>query len=89
MQPDLKDRIQKAAKRLMEHGATAVYVFGSVVKGGMRDDSDVDMAVRGLPPSVFFKAMADASRIIRERSRPESHSKVSMRSPGALRTQGS
>jgi predicted nucleotidyltransferase len=33
-------------------------VFGSAATGKMRENSDVDMAVSGLPPEVFFRAMA-------------------------------
>jgi predicted nucleotidyltransferase len=41
-------------------GAREVYVFGSASKGRLRPNSDVDMAVSGLPPEVFFRAMAAA-----------------------------
>jgi predicted nucleotidyltransferase len=60
----LDRRIREAAALLIRRGATAVYVFGSATTGRLRDDSDVDMAVEGLPASVFFKAMAEASRIV-------------------------
>jgi predicted nucleotidyltransferase len=30
----------------------------------LRDDSDIDLAVTGLPARVFFKAVAEASRIV-------------------------
>jgi predicted nucleotidyltransferase len=30
-------------------GATQVFIFGSAVKGRLRPDSDIDMAVTGLP----------------------------------------
>jgi len=64
MDAELQQRIRDAAARLREHGATAVYLFGSSVRGPMRDDSDIDLAVTGLPARVFFKAVADASRIV-------------------------
>ena len=64
MQPELMSRIQRAAMRMVERGATAVYVFGSAATGEDREDSDVDIAVSGLPPTVFFRAMAEASRIV-------------------------
>ena len=41
-------------------GAKEVYVFGSATKGKMRPNSDVDMAVSGLPPEVFSPAMGAA-----------------------------
>jgi len=46
-----------AAKILREAGACEVYVFGSAAHGKARPDSDLDLAVRGLPPEVFFKTM--------------------------------
>lgn len=57
---DLALRIDKAAEALRAAGAREVYVFGSVAEGKMRANSDVDMAVSGLPPEVFFRAMAAA-----------------------------
>lgn len=53
--------IAKAAAILKTAGAREVYVFGSAAQGKLHEDSDVDMAVSGLPPEVFFRAMARAS----------------------------
>ena len=64
MDADLRDKIAAAARRLIELGAKEVYVFGSAVKGRMRKDSDVDLAVRGLPSAVFFHATTEAWRIV-------------------------
>ena len=52
--------IEEAATALKAAGAREVYVFGSAAKGELRENSDVDMAVSGLPPEVFFRAMAAA-----------------------------
>ena len=41
-----------------------MYLFGSAATGKMREDSDIDMAVSGLPPEVFFKAMGEAHSIL-------------------------
>lgn len=64
MDAELQQRIRDAAARLRERGATAVYLFGSSARGPLRDDSDIDLAVTGLPAGVFFKAVAEASRIV-------------------------
>ena len=48
---------------LKRSGAKTVSVFGSVAKGTMRKDSDVDLAVSGLPPENFFKALSAASSV--------------------------
>jgi len=52
------------AALLRRFGATEVFVFGSAVKGGLRPWSDVDMAVRGLPPSVYFSAISQAAELV-------------------------
>jgi len=61
---ELKERIAKAAEALRREGAREVYVFGSAATGRLREGSDVDLAVSGLPPEVFFRAMGRASRIL-------------------------
>jgi uncharacterized protein len=64
MTDELKVSIGKAATALKAAGAKEVYVFGSASKGQMRPDSDIDLAVSGLPPEVFFRAMGIASRAL-------------------------
>ncbi len=61
MEGELRRRIAEAAAVLKAAGAREVYVFGSAVRGSLREKSDVDMAVSGLPPEVFFRAMAAAT----------------------------
>jgi predicted nucleotidyltransferase len=56
--------VEKATTALKAVGAKEVYVFGSAAHGPLRENSDVDMAVSGLPPEVFFRAMAKASRAL-------------------------
>jgi predicted nucleotidyltransferase len=65
MTEELKEQIAHAAEALKAAGARDVYVFGSAAKGVLREDSDIDMAVSGLPPRQFFRAMGQASRIVR------------------------
>lgn len=59
--PAKVDRIAEAAAVLRELGATEVYVFGSVATGKQRPDSDLDMAVTGIPPARYFTAASRAS----------------------------
>jgi predicted nucleotidyltransferase len=59
-----KQAIERAAAALKEAGAKEVYIFGSAARGAMREDSDVDFAIAGLPPTLFFKAMSAASRVL-------------------------
>jgi len=63
MDETLAERIRQAAEVLKAYGAKEVYVFGSTAAGRMDEDSDVDMAVAGLPAELFFKAWARAVRV--------------------------
>jgi predicted nucleotidyltransferase len=48
-------------------GAETVFAFGSLVRGGTFDErSDVDLAVRGVPPQDFFRASAAAAAAVCE-----------------------
>jgi predicted nucleotidyltransferase len=60
MNDEMKQLIGKAAAVLKAAGAREVYVFGSAATETMRPDSDIDMAVSGLPAKVFFRSMSDA-----------------------------
>ena len=63
--PDaLRDQIQQAALALIEAGAREVYLFGSAATGTSREGSDVDLAVAGLPPEHFFRAMGRVGDIL-------------------------
>ncbi|MGA2739685.1 MAG: nucleotidyltransferase domain-containing protein [Bryobacteraceae bacterium] len=53
-----------AANMLIGMGASQVYVFGSLVRGELRADSDIDMAVSGLPARLYFSAVSRASDIL-------------------------
>ena len=60
MDADLKERIGGAAAALRAAGAREVYVFGSAARGHLREGSDIDLAVSGLPAERFFEAMGKA-----------------------------
>ena len=64
MDADLGALIEKAAAALKAAGAREVYIFGSASRGKLRPNSDVDIAVSGLPAEVFFHAMSKASRAL-------------------------
>jgi predicted nucleotidyltransferase len=59
-----KDALLAAANLLRDMGASQVFVFGSFVRGELRPDSDIDIAVSGLPAKVYFSAVSRASDII-------------------------
>ncbi len=56
--------IERAARVLREQGAREVYLFGSAAEGRLRDGSDIDLAVTGLPPERFFEAMGLAADVL-------------------------
>jgi len=64
MTEDLKRRIERAAEALRAAGAKEVYLFGSAAMGRLDPDSDVDLAVSGLPPRRFFHAMGEAADLL-------------------------
>jgi predicted nucleotidyltransferase len=61
---ELRQAIEQAANILKAAGAEAVYLFGSVVEGPFRSDSDIDLAVSGLPPARFFEAMGHTMTVL-------------------------
>jgi predicted nucleotidyltransferase len=58
MRPPKKE-IARAAEILRSHGAKEVYLFGSAASGEYRKSSDVDFAIKGLPPTNFYRAVGD------------------------------
>jgi len=49
--------INKAIVILKEIGFEELYLFGSLAKNTYNDDSDIDLAVKGLPDNKFFYAL--------------------------------
>ncbi|HMD69035.1 MAG TPA: nucleotidyltransferase domain-containing protein [Chitinivibrionales bacterium] len=65
MTDELNALIHKAARVLRSFGATDVYLFGSIAHGANDEHSDIDLAVSGLPPKVFFKAMGSTLNVLK------------------------
>jgi len=60
----LAEAIDEAARVLRAQGAREVYLFGSAATGRLRAGSDVDLAVAGLPPERFFRAVGLATDVL-------------------------
>jgi predicted nucleotidyltransferase len=56
--------IKRAAAELRTAGAREVYIFGSAAHGACVAASDIDLAVSGLPPAVFYRTGARVSDLI-------------------------
>lgn len=67
MNEETRKEVEKAAEVLIDAGAKAVYVFGSVAEGTDAPDSDLDLAVSGLPPEKYFRAIGDAIMAVSRR----------------------
>ena len=50
-----KEDIKKAIKILKENGAKEVFIFGSIANGKFNENSDIDIAVRGINEKDFYK----------------------------------
>ncbi len=56
----LRHKLPEAARLLKnEYGASRLVLFGSLASGGVTENSDVDLAVEGLEPELYFPALAD------------------------------
>ena len=66
-QNTIQQDIETATRILKESGAQEVFVFGSASRGVERPVSDIDLAVRGIAPEIFFEVM---SRVAFAISRP-------------------
>jgi len=62
---ELGEVIKAAAATLKASGAREVYLFGSASTGTMREGSDIDLAVSGLPPENYFRALALAGDVLK------------------------
>lgn len=61
----MEELLAEGAALLKGEGAAEVYVFGSFASGRAKEDSDVDLAISGLPPERFFPVMARLAALFR------------------------
>ena len=83
----IDDRSLRAvATLLLDMGASEVFIFGSAARHELRPDSDIDIAVRGLPPARFFAAASQATDVL---GRPADLMDLDDRSPAVRYVLGS
>ena len=54
-----QEDIKKATQILKENGAKEVFIFGSIANGKFNENSDIDIAVRGLNEKDFYRTHED------------------------------
>ncbi len=50
-----QEDIKKAIAILKENGAKEVFIFGSIANGKFNENSDIDIAVKGISQENFYK----------------------------------
>lgn len=50
-----QEDIKKATQILKENGAKEVFIFGSIANGKFNENSDIDIAVKGLEEKDFYR----------------------------------
>lgn len=55
LQISYKRDIKKAIKILKGNNSKEIFIFGSLVNGNYNENSDIDIAVRGLSQDKFYK----------------------------------
>jgi len=51
--------IAKASEILKKYGCSEIYIFGSLVNGKFNEKSDIDIAVKGLKPEIYYKVSSE------------------------------
>jgi predicted nucleotidyltransferase len=56
-----KEDLESAITILRKYGVTEIYIFGSLADGTYNDNSDIDIAVKGMKPELYLKACSELS----------------------------
>jgi len=59
MDEAIKKDLETAVRILKEFGAKEVYLFGSQADGTATKGSDLDLAVSGIPPEIYYHACGE------------------------------
>ncbi len=56
-----REDLESAITILRKYGVTEIYIFGSLADGTYTDNSDIDIAVKGMKPELYLKAYSELS----------------------------
>ena len=60
----MQKKLERAIDALRQYGAKEIYLFGSLGTDQFDEQhSDIDLAITGLPPEKFYKAMGETMLI--------------------------
>lgn len=62
-----KSDIDRAVNILKEEGCKEIFLFGSIARGNFSDNSDIDIAVKGIKKGRFFKIYAKLANALEHR----------------------
>jgi len=57
MTKSIKSDLGKAIKILKEEGCEEIYLYGSIAEDRFDEESDIDLAVKGIPSGEFFRVL--------------------------------
>ncbi len=60
----VEELLPLVGEKLKSLGAKRVIVFGSLIEGDFKIDSDIDIAVEGLPESKYIEAIIETEKIL-------------------------
>ncbi|MHA1378612.1 MAG: nucleotidyltransferase family protein [Candidatus Helarchaeota archaeon] len=64
MSLEIKNKINKALDYLKSIGSKEIIIFGSIATKSYDESSDIDIAIKGISPRVYFKAIAELPSLI-------------------------
>ncbi len=64
LKEDVWRKLPEVSGKLKSLGAREVIIFGSLVEEDFRSDSDIDIAVEGLPGNKYIEAIIETEKIL-------------------------
>lgn len=63
---EINEKIERIVSYLKEKGCSRILLFGSIAEGKYIRNSDIDIAVSGMSPKDFLRAVADLPPIAKQ-----------------------